>query len=161
MLARTPHKGLKAMAVIVNRKARHEYEILETFEAGIVLSGAEARALREGAANIADAYCLIRNGEAWIVNMYIAPYKPAAHNNPDDPRRMRKLLLKKREIHRLAGKLKEKGLALVPLRLYFNARGWAKLEIALARGRRKHDKRQAIKEREIRRELDRRYKMRG
>jgi len=146
--------------VITNRRARFDYEILETHEAGIVLTGAEVKSLRAGRANLADAHVIARNGELWLINLHISPYPPAAMHNPPDPTRARKLLLKKQQLDRLIGKLKEKGLALIPLRIYFNARGWAKVEIALARGKKKHDKRQAIKERELRRELDRRYKMR-
>ncbi len=147
--------------MIVNRRARHDYEILETFEAGIVLSGPEVKSLRAGHANLTDAHALVRGGELWLVNLHISPYRPAAHDNPEDPRRPRKLLVHRKELARLAGKLREKGLALVPLRIYFNARGWAKVELAIARGKKKYDKRQTLKERTIRRELDRRYKMRG
>ncbi len=145
---------------IVNRRARHEYEILETFEAGIILTGPEVKSIRQGQASLAEAHCIVRDERVLLVGCHISPYKPAAMNNPPDPSRSRELLLHKREIRRLIGKLKEKGLALVPLKLYFNERGYAKVQIALARGKKLHDKRQALKERHIRRELERRYKMR-
>ncbi|RMH59944.1 MAG: SsrA-binding protein SmpB [Zetaproteobacteria bacterium] len=145
---------------IVNRRARHEYHILETIEAGIILTGPEVKSVRAGQANLAEAHCLVRNGRVLLIGCHISPYKPAAMHNPAEPARTRELLLHKREIARLTGKLKEKGLALVPLRLYFNERGYAKLEIGLARGKKLHDKRHALKERDVRRELQRRYKMR-
>jgi len=144
---------------IINRRARHEYHILETFEAGIILTGPEVKSVRAGQANLAEAHCIVRNGRVLLIGCHISPYKPAAMHNPKEPARSRQLLLHQREIQRLIGKLKEKGLALVPLKLYFNARGYAKLEIGLARGKKMHDKRQALKERDIRRDLQRRYKM--
>ncbi|MDX8401025.1 MAG: SsrA-binding protein SmpB [Mariprofundaceae bacterium] len=145
---------------IVNRRARHESHILETMEAGIILTGPEVKSVRAGQANLAEAHCIIRNGKVLLVGCHISPYKPAAMHNPTDPARSRELLLHKREIRRLIGKLKEKGLALVPLKLYFNERGYAKLEIALARGKKLYDKRQSLKERDVKRELQRKYKMR-
>ena len=144
---------------ILNRRARHEYHILETFEAGIILSGPEVKSIRAGQANLAEAHCIVRQDRVLLIGCHVSPYKPAAMNNPKDPTRSRELLLKKREIERLLGKLKEKGLTLVPLKLYFNERNFAKLQIGLARGKKSHDKRQAIKERDIKRELQRRYKM--
>lgn len=144
---------------IVNRRAKHDYHILETFEAGILLKGAEVKSLRAGQANLNQAHCLIRDGKVLLIGCHISPYKPAAMMNPD-PDRTRELLLHKREIRRLIGKLKEKGLALIPLKIYFNERGIAKIQIALARGKKLHDKRQAIKEREVKRMLARQYKTR-
>ncbi|RMH51958.1 MAG: SsrA-binding protein SmpB [Zetaproteobacteria bacterium] len=148
------------MTAILNRKARFEYHILERIEAGIVLVGSEVKSLRAGQANLSEAHCIIRNGQAELIGCHIAPYKPAAGEHPDDPARSRRLLLHKREIARLTGKLKEKGLTLVPLKLYFNERGIAKLEIALARGKKLYDKRRAMRERDIQRDLQRNYKTR-
>jgi len=144
---------------IINRRARHEYHILETFEAGIMLTGPEVKSIRAGQANLAEAHCIIRNSRVLLIGCNISPYKPAAMNNPGDPARSRELLLHKKELNRLSGQLKEKGLTLVPLKLYFNARGFAKLEIGLARGKKLYDKRQAEKERDVRRDLQRQYKM--
>ena len=144
---------------IINRRARHEYHILETFEAGIILFGPEVKSIRLGQANLAEAHCIIRNERILLVGCHISAYKPAAQNNPGDPARTRELLLHKREIDRLTGKLKEKGLALVPLKLYFNARNFIKIEIGLARGKKMHDKRRDMKERDIKRDLQRRYKV--
>jgi len=134
-----------------NRKARHLYEILETHEAGLVLRGTEVKSLREGQINFKDAYATISREEAWLIGCHIAPYHHGTDAN-HDPERPRKLLLHRREITRLVGKIAERGLTLVPLRLYFKD-GRAKLEIGLARGRKLHDKRQAIREREVRREV--------
>ena len=144
---------------IVNRRARHEYHILETFEAGIILTGPEVKSIRAGQANLAEAHCIIRNEHVLLIGCHISPYKPAYMNNPADPARTKELLLHKKEVQRLLGKLKEKGLALVPLKLYFNERNFAKLEIGLARGKKMHDKRQDVKERDIKRDLQRRYKV--
>ncbi len=139
--------------VATNRRARHQYEILETLEAGLVLRGTEVKALRDGQVNFKDAYATIRNGEAWLTGCHISPYSHGTDAN-HDPERDRKLLLHGREIDRLAGKVAERGLTLVPLRLYFK-RGRAKLELGLARGKKLHDKRSALREREVRREMDR------
>ena len=144
---------------IINRRARHEYHILETFEAGIMLTGPEVKSIRLGQANLAEAHCIIRNNCVLLIGCHISPYKPAAMNNPDDPTRSRQLLLHKQELSRLTGTLKEKGLTLVPLKLFFNERGFAKLEIGLARGKKLYDKRQAEKDRDVHRDLQRRYKM--
>ncbi len=145
---------------IVNRRARHEYHILETFEAGMILTGPEVKSVRAGQANLAEAHCIIRAGRVLLIGCHISPYKPAAQQNPKEPARSRELLLHKKEIQHLTGKLRERGLTLVPLRLYFNERGLAKLELGLARGKKLHDKRQAIREREVRRDIQRRYKVR-
>jgi len=134
-----------------NRKARHDYEVLETYEAGLVLKGTEVKSLREGQVNFKDSYASISNGEAWLVGCHIAPYHHGTDAN-HAPDRSRKLLLHRREIERLVGKVAERGLTLVPLRLYFKE-GRAKLELGLARGKKLHDKRQALRERDERREM--------
>jgi SsrA-binding protein len=139
-----------------NRRALHEYEILERLEAGIVLQGTEVKGLRERGATITDAYVQIRDGEAWLVGAHIAEYDNAGYGG-HDPRRTRKLLLHKREIQRLAAALAEKGLSLVPLRLYFSD-GRAKLELGLGRGKTLYDKRRTIAERDARREAERAMK---
>ena len=144
--------------VATNRRARFEYEILDRFEAGLVLLGPEVKSLRAGKANLTDAYAFVRRGEMWLSGMHISPYAQAARANPD-PTRERKLLLHKREIDRLAGQINEKGFTLVPLQIYFKD-GRAKVEIGLARGKRMHDKRESIKARESDRELAR-MKRRG
>jgi len=144
---------------IINRRVRHEYHILETYEAGMILTGPEVKSIRLGLANLAEAHCLVRRGRVLLMGCHISPYKPAAMNNPNEPARTRELLLKKHELERLEGKLKEQGLTLVPLKLYFNARNFAKLEIGLARGKKMHDKRLDLKERDIKRDLQRKYKM--
>jgi SsrA-binding protein len=139
--------------VATNRQAGFRYHLLEKFEAGIVLQGSEVKSLREGAAQLKDAYAEVRDGEVWLRNMHIAPYKPASREN-HDPDRPRKLLLHRREIERLVGKTAERGLTLVPTRVYFSGPR-AKVELALARGKEMHDKRRSIKERETRREIER------
>ena len=144
---------------IVNRRARHEYHILETYEAGMILTGPEVKSIRAGQVNLAEAHCIIRKEKLLLIGCHISPYKPAALNNPKEPARSRELLLHKKEILRLLGKLKEKGLTLVPLKLYFNERGFAKLEIGLGRGKKFYDKRQDKKEKDIKRDLQRQYKM--
>jgi len=145
---------------IVNRKARHEYIILDTMEAGIMLLGPEVKSLRAGQGNLTEAHCIVRNETVLLIGSHINPYPPAARNNPVDPTRTRQLLLHKSQITKLIGKLKEKGVTLVPLKLYFNERGRAKLEIGLARGKKMHDKRHALKERDVQRQLQRDYKTR-
>lgn len=139
--------------IAVNRRARHEFHIEETVEAGLMLVGSEVKALREGKANLKDAFGRIEKGEAWLWNAHISPYGPASQFG-HEPTRTRKLLLHRAEIERLQGKVKERGLTLVPLRLYFKD-GRAKVELALARGKKSHDKREAIRDREVRREVDR------
>jgi len=125
----------------------------------MILTGPEVKSIRAGLANLAEAHCIIRKDRVLLIGCHISPYKPAAMNNPSDPTRSRQLLLHKKEVERLLGKLKEKGLTLVPLKLYFNAHNFAKLEIGLARGKKMHDKRQDVKERDIRRDLQRQYKV--
>lgn len=139
--------------IAVNRSARHEYLIEETVEAGLALMGSEVKALREGKANLKDSFGRVENGEVWLWNAHISPYGPASQFG-HEPTRARKLLLHRQEIERLQGKVKERGLTLVPLRLYFK-NGRAKVELALARGKKQHDKREAIRDREQRREIDR------
>jgi SsrA-binding protein len=139
--------------IAVNRRARHEFHIEETFEAGIVLQGSEVKALREGKANLKDSYGRLEGEEVFLWNAHISPYGPASQFG-HEPTRARKLLLHRQEIARLQGKVKERGLTLIPLRLYFK-NGRAKVELALARGKKQHDKRESIKEREMRREIDR------
>jgi len=135
-----------------NRKARHDYFIDEIYEAGIVLSGPEVKSLRESRASLKDTYARIKDGELFLYNMHITPY-PFAHNLNLDPIRTRKLLMQKREIKRLIGKTEEKGYSLIPLSIYL-LRGLIKIELALAKGKRKYDKRHVLREREMKRELD-------
>ena len=143
--------GRKVIAT--NRKARHDYTILDTYEAGLVLTGTEVKSLRSGRASLVDAYAAEYNGEVWLHDAYIPEYAQGTWTN-HDPRRVRKLLLKRGEINKLIGKLKESGVTLVPLSLYFSD-GWAKVELGLARGKRAYDKRQAIAKREADREMAR------
>ncbi len=144
---------------IINRKAKFEYTFIETFEAGIVLVGPEVKSLREGNANLTDAYCYFRKGELFMRNFFIAEYKMAHHFVPDT-RQERKLLLKKRELKKLERKTKEKGFTIIPYKVFFNDRGLVKVEIALAQGKKVHDKRQSIKEKDMKRDLERMKKMR-
>ncbi|HEY7365406.1 MAG TPA: SsrA-binding protein SmpB [Methylomirabilota bacterium] len=146
-------QGAGDRTIATNRRARHEYEILETVEAGLVLRGTEVKSLRAGQVTFKDSYATMRNGEAWLLGCHIAPYSHGTDAN-HDPERDRKLLLRRREIARLTGRTAERGLTLVPLRLYFK-KGRAKLELGLARGKKLHDKRSALREREVRREMDR------
>ena len=139
--------------IATNRQASYRFNLLDTWECGIVLTGTEVKALRDGKAQIKDGYASVRDGEVWLHNVHIPPYGPASREN-HEPERPRKLLMHKREIDRLIGKTREKGLTLVPTRLYFSG-GRAKVEIALARGKDVGDKRQAIKEREMKREMER------
>lgn len=139
--------------VAVNRKARHDYIIEDTFEAGVVLTGSEIKSIRAGQVNLRDSYAVIRDGEAWLLNVHISPYKQASYQN-HEPKRDRKLLLHRREINRLTGKLQEKGLTLVPLRIYLkNSR--AKVELGLGRGKKSYDKRETLRERSDQRQIDR------
>jgi SsrA-binding protein len=141
--------------VATNRQAGFRYNLLERFECGIVLEGTEVKSLREGGAQLKDSYASVRDGEVWLYGVYIAPYAPASRDN-HDPERPRKLLLHRKEIERLVGRTQERGLTLVPTRVYFaGARSRAKVEIALARGKDLYDKRQAIKKRDTMREVQR------
>jgi SsrA-binding protein len=143
-----------------NRRAHHEYEVLETFEAGIELTGTEVRSLRENNAQLTDAFALVRNGEVWLSNLHISPFSHGNIANAD-PDRRRKLLLHKKQIRYLAQKTQEKGFAVVPLKMYFKENGLVKVEIALARGKKLHDKRTSLKERDTKREIDRALKERS
>ncbi len=135
-----------------NKKARHEYEILETYEAGIVLLGSEVKALRAGRANLNDAYCRFIKGELYLLNAHIAQLETTNTHFGRDTRSPRKLLMHKKELHKLFGKVNKEGLTIVPLKLYFNERNLAKVQIALARGKKLHDKRADLKERTLKRE---------
>jgi SsrA-binding protein len=146
--------------ILENRRARFDYEILETFEAGIALAGPEVKSLRQGRGNLQDAYASVDHGELYLVNAYIPEYTEANRFN-HETRRPRKLLLHRREIDRLAGGVQREGLTIVPLRLFFNPRGRAKAEIALARGKKLHDKRETEKQRSWVREKSRLLRERG
>jgi len=152
----TPGRDLGAgqKTIASNRKAYHQYSIVDTYEAGLVLTGTEVKSLRAGGCSLVDGYVRIRNGEAWLSGVHIPPYGQGTFFSQHEPRRDRKLLLHARELHRLAGRLQEKGLALLPLRLYFK-KNRAKVELGLGKGKKLHDKREAIKEREVRREIER------
>jgi SsrA-binding protein len=140
--------------IVQNKKARHEFHILETFEAGIALKGTEVKSLREGKANLRDSYASIEQAEMILHGLHISPYSHTSERQLD-PVRDRKLLMNRAEIRKLIGKVKEKGLTLVALKLYFNPRGIVKVELGLAKGKKLHDKREAISERDARRDLDR------
>jgi SsrA-binding protein len=139
--------------VCQNRKARHEYEIDEVFEAGMILLGPEVKSLREGRANLVDSYAKIKGGEVFLYSMHITPYS-YSHHMELEATRTRKLLLHNREIKRLIGKTQERGLTLIPLKVYFTPKGKAKVELALARGKKKYDKRRSLKEKDLKREID-------
>ena len=141
--------------VALNRRARHEYSIEDTIEAGIVLSGTEIKALRAGKANLADAYARVERGEAWLVGAHIAPWSTTSARDNHEPKRDRKLLLHRSEIDQLLGKTKAKGLTLIPLRLYISQRGRAKIELGLGKGKQLHDRRRDIAERDARRQMER------
>jgi SsrA-binding protein len=143
--------------VVQNKKARHDYTIFETLEAGIALRGTEVKSLREGRANLRDSYAMIDRGEVVLRGLHISPYSHTSDRNLD-PLRDRKLLVNRAEIRKLVGKVNEKGMTLVALKIYFNARGIAKVELGLAKGKRVHDKRDAVAERDARREIDRALK---
>ena len=144
----------KGKTIATNRKARHDYFIDETYEAGIVLTGTEIKSARAGRVNLRDSYVQVRNGELWLIDTHIAPYKQAGRGS-HEPKRPRKLLMHRREINRLQGKMQEKGYTIVPLRLYLKHNKWAKVEIALARGKKFYDKRQTIRKRDAQREMER------
>ena len=141
--------------VALNRRARHDYDIIETYEAGIVLTGTEIKSIRAHRLDLKDAYAALDGTQVWLHNMHISPYEPGSRDNPAT-RRSRKLLLHRREIYKLLGRTVEKGLTIIPLKVYLE-RGYAKVEIGLARGRREYDKREAIADREARREQDRAF----
>ncbi|HLA68089.1 MAG TPA: SsrA-binding protein SmpB [Bacteroidota bacterium] len=142
--------------VVSNRKARHEYTIIETLEAGIALKGTEVKSLRGGNANLQDSYAIVKNGEVWLMNMHINPYEHGNLNN-HLPTRSRKLLLQRKQIRKLIAKVQEKGLALVPLSVYFKG-PYAKIELAIAQGKRRFDKREALAKRQAQREMAHRMK---
>ena len=140
--------------MIKNKKAAFEYHFIQTFTAGIVLSGTEVKSLRTGKASFSDSYCVMQNGELWVRNLHINEYKEGSYNN-HEPKRPRKLLLNKKELEKIQSKLKEKGTTVIPTQLYFNERGYAKLDIAVARGKKLYDKRESIKEKDVRRQMQR------
>jgi SsrA-binding protein len=149
-----PEAGTKT--VVKNRKARHEYHILETWEAGIALQGTEVKALRQGRANLQDSFARLNGGEMWLYNLHISPYEQGNRFN-HDPLRPRKLLMHRNELRKLVGQVEQKGLTLVPLDIYFS-RGIAKVNLALVRGKQLHDKRQTLKERDDQRDMQRAFK---
>lgn len=143
-----------AETVALNRKARHNYTITDTFEAGLVLTGTEIKSIRAGKANLSDAYARVEKGEAWLIGAHIAPFEQGNRYN-HEPRRDRKLLLHRTEIDQLMGRAAAKGLTVVPLRLYLTDKGRAKVELGLARGKQLHDRRRDIAERQSRRDVER------
>jgi SsrA-binding protein len=152
--ARKPASG----DVATNRRARHKFELLDRVECGIELTGTEVKSLREGRAQLGDAYAVIDKGEVWLRNAHIPPYPPAANQN-HDPERPRRLLLHRYEIERLAGRADRRGLTLIPTRIYFKG-PYAKVELALARGREQRDQRREIRDRDVRREVERDFRQR-
>lgn len=140
-----------------NRQARYLYEILETYEAGIQLTGTEVKSIREGKVNLQDGYALVRNGEAWLINLHISPYSGSGQYFNHEPRRTRKLLLHRQEIRKLIGKVEQQGLTLVPLKMYLK-RGLVKVSIALGKGKKLHDKREDMKRRQDQRDIQRAMK---
>jgi SsrA-binding protein len=158
-MAKSPERRLKIVAE--NRKARFNYEIGDTFEAGIALAGSEVKSLRSGKATIAESYADSLAGELWLVNANIPEYRQAGPFNNHAPKRPRRLLLHQREIERLASAVEREGMTIVPLKLYFNERGRAKVELALARGKKLHDKRETLKKRSWEREKSRLLRAKG
>ncbi|AKG22230.1 SsrA-binding protein SmpB [Calothrix sp. 336/3] len=140
-----------------NRQARFLYEILETYEAGIQLTGTEVKSIRAGKVNLQDGYALLRNGEVWLLNAHISPYNASGQYFNHEPRRTRKLLMHRQEIRKLIGKVEQQGLTLIPLKMYFK-RGWVKLTIGLAKGKKIHDKREDLKRRQDQRDMQRAMK---
>ena len=155
----SPVNRCEMKVVATNRKARYDYHILDRYEAGMVLTGSEIKSVRAGRVSLREGYVTVRDGELWLVNIHIAPYDQASRLN-HEPRRDRKLLMHRRQINRLARDLQEPGCTVVPLRVYLK-NNWAKVEIALARGKRQYDKRQAIAKREAERQIRRTLKERG
>jgi SsrA-binding protein len=149
-----PNENIKVVAT--NRKAHHDYSIEDTFEAGIALTGSEIKSIRAGRVNLRDGFALFQRGELWLQNCHIASYDPASREN-HDPLRPRKLLMHRRELNRLEGRTRERGFTIVPLRMYLK-RGLAKVEIALARGKKQYDKRESIAEKDAGREMQRAMK---
>ena len=149
-------KMSKGKTIAINKKARYDYFIEETYEVGISLRGTEVKSIRAGRVNLRDSYAEVKNGEIFVHNMHIAPYDTGNQFN-HEPKRSRKLLMHKFEIRRLVGKTQEKGLTLIPLKIYFNERGKAKLEIGLARGKKQYDKRKEIAQKDADREIQRAF----
>jgi SsrA-binding protein len=149
------NEGIKIVSD--NRQARFLYEILETYEAGVQLKGTEVKSIREGQANLRDGFVLIRNGEAWLLNVHISPHPTASEYFNHDPRRTRKLLLHKQEIRKLTGRVDQQGLTLIPLKMYLK-KGLVKVSIGLGKGKKLHDKREDIKQREDKRDMARAMK---
>jgi len=145
---------------IKNRKATFEYEFVDTFEAGIVLTGTEVKSIKKAEANLADAFCQFEHGELWVNNLYIKEYDFGGTHFNHTAKKSRKLLLRRKELKKLERGVSEKGFTIIPYRLYVNERGFIKLEIALARGKKSYDKRASIKEKDTRRELDRQANIR-
>jgi len=135
---------------IKNKKAAFEYNFLSTYKAEIMLTGTEIKSIRDGKANLADSFCVFFNNELWIKNLHISEYSQGSYNN-HDPKRLRKLLLNKSELDKIRSKMKEKGNTIIPIQIFFNERGYAKVEIALARGKKMYDKREAIKKKDLER----------
>lgn len=151
-------KNIKPTAVVIkNKRASFDYEFIDTYTAGIVLTGTEIKSIRAGKASLVDTYCYFTNGELWVKNMYIALYKEGSYNNHME-RRERKLLLNRKELRNLDADSKSPGFTIVPVKLFINSKGLAKLDVALAKGKKEYDKRQTLKEKEDRREMDRAMK---
>lgn len=155
-MAKRKGRAPEAGDVATNRRARHRFEFIETMEAGIELVGSEVKSLREGKAQLSDAYAVVDRGEVWLRNLHIPPYAPASIHN-HEPERPRRLLLHRSQIERLIGKTQQRGLTLIPTRIYFKG-PWAKVELALARGKEGRDRRREISERDVRREVEREFK---
>jgi SsrA-binding protein len=151
--AAPPDKEASISSIARNKRARHDYHIIETWEAGVVLTGTEVKSLREGKANIGDAYGIVQDGEIFLINMHISPYERGGYTN-HEPTRRRKLLLHKKEIRRLIGSVERQGLTLIPLELYFK-KGVAKVALALGKGKQLHDKRETERRRDAEREMSR------
>jgi SsrA-binding protein len=157
-VAKRRKRTAEAGDVATNRRAQHRFEFVERMEAGIQLQGSEVKSLRDGKAQLSDAYAVVDRGEVWLRNLHISPYAPASHQN-HDPERPRKLLMHRNEIERLVGKTQQRGLTLIPTRIYFKG-PHAKVELALARGKEGRDRRREIADRDVRREVEREYKRR-
>lgn len=155
-MAKKAEKKKNSPPKIENRKARHDYHIDETYEAGVALKGTEVKSIRAGKASLNEAFAYLQNGEVWLKNMYVKPYEFSTYNNHDE-RRDRKLLLKRSEIREIDKYINQKGFALIPLKLYFK-RGYAKILVGLGRGKKSYDKRDDIKEKDAKREMDRKIK---
>jgi len=153
-------KAKAASVETVNKKAGFSYELLEKYTAGIILTGTEIKSVREGKVNLSDAYCAMKKDELWVRNLHISEYRLGTYSN-HEPLRWRKLLLTKRELGKLSGKVKEKGLTLVPTRMFINERGFAKLEFYLAKGKKTHDKRESLKAKDTEREINKAMKSRA